>query len=93
MKGSPPTAGREYGEEWAPCVKGVIFLLSEKNRLFLSIEEKNPESAKNWPDAQAAGAGPEKHEGEKAVYLLSLPLFDPLLPAKGLGTDFGQDLL
>ena len=40
MKGSPPTAGREYGEEWAPCVKGVIFLLSEKNRLFLSIEEK-----------------------------------------------------
>lgn len=47
MKGSPPTAGREYGEEWAPCVKGGIFLLSEKNRLFLSIEEKNPESAKN----------------------------------------------
>lgn len=47
MKGSPPTAGREYGEEWGPCVEGFFSLLSEKNRLFLSIEEKNPESAKN----------------------------------------------
>ena len=46
MKGSPPTAGREYGEEWAPCVKGVIYLLSEKTDFFFLLR-KNPESAKN----------------------------------------------
>ena len=40
MKGSPPTAGREYGEEWAPCVKGVIFLLSEKTDFFFLLRKK-----------------------------------------------------
>ena len=40
MKGSPPTAGREYGEEWAPCVKGGIFLLSEKTDFFFLLRKK-----------------------------------------------------
>ena len=35
-----------------------------------------------------------KNMREKKQYICYLlPLFDPLLPAKGLGTDFGQDFV
>ena len=41
MKGSPPTAGREYGEEWGPCVKGAFSLLSEKTDFFFLLRKKS----------------------------------------------------
>ena len=86
--------GNEYLEQYSALLR-YVFQVTDQELSSVGWQKKIIRA--KFPTMQKADVigwfDGDTLVSQVAVYPLSLPLFDPLLPAKGLGTDFGQDLV